>query len=181
MVVLQEDMFANNTSQNKETSGGISKAVKFEETLLTEQQKRDIKEAFSLFDNEGQGKLRTKELKIAMRSLGFEPKREEIRKILSDMNKESSEFLVYTDFVTIMSRKYTERDVMDEIRKAFQLFDDDNTGFITIKNLKRVAEKLGEKFKDEDLQEMIEEADKDGDGAINLEEFAFVMQKTNLY
>lgn len=174
-------MFQNNSSQSKDSTNTSSKAVKFEETLLTEQQKRDIKEAFNLFDYEGQGKLKTKELKVAMRALGFEPKREEVRKILTEMNRESSEFLSYNDFVSIMSQKYTEKDVMDEIRKAFQLFDDDNTGFITIKNLKKVAEKLGEKFKDEDLQEMIEEADKDGDGAISLEEFAFVMQKTNLY
>ncbi|XKL62560.1 hypothetical protein PGB90_002393 [Kerria lacca] len=172
-------MSLNNSNQTKETSN--SKVVKFEETLLTEQQKRDIKEAFSLFDYNGEGKLKTKELKVAMRALGFEPKREEVRKILMEVNKENSEFLSYNDFVTIMSRKLTEKDVMDEIRKAFQLFDEDNTGFITLKNLKRVAEKLGEKFKDEDLQEMIEEADKDGDGVINLEEFAFVMQKTNLY
>lgn len=169
-------MSPNNSTQLKDT-----KAVKLENSSLTEQQKRDVKEAFNLFDYDGQGKLKTKELKVAMRALGFEPKREEVRKILVDMNKDNAEFLTFDDFVTITSRKYTEKDVMDEIRKAFQLFDDDNTGFITIKNLKRVAEKLGEKFKDEDLQEMIEEADKDGDGAISLEEFAFVMQKTNLY
>ncbi|XP_065212486.1 uncharacterized protein LOC135840078 [Planococcus citri] len=174
-------MFSSNSNQSKDSMNTSSKAVKFEETLLTEQQKRDIKEAFNLFDYEGQGKLKTKELKVAMRALGFEPKREEVRKILQDMNREGNEFLSYNDFVSIMSQKYSEKDVMDEIRKAFQLFDDDNTGFITVKNLKRVAEKLGEKFKDEDLQEMIEEADKDGDGAISLEEFAFVMQKTNLY
>lgn len=168
-------------SPNNSTHLKDMKAVKLENSSLTEQQKRDVKEAFNLFDYDGQGKLKTKELKVAMRALGFEPKREEVRKILVDMNKENAEFLTFDDFVTIISRKYTEKDVMDEIRKAFQLFDDDNTGFITIKNLKRVAEKLGEKFKDEDLQEMIEEADKDGDGAISLEEFAFVMQKTNLY
>ncbi len=172
-------MSPKNTPQIKEKS--ICDSAKFEETLLTEQQKRDIKNAFTLFDCDGRGKLKTKELKVAMRALGFEPKREEVRKILVDMGKEGSEFLTYDDFVSIMSRKYTEKDVMEEIRKAFQLFDDDNTGFITLANLKKVAEKLGEKFKDEDLQEMIDEADKDGDGAISLEEFAFVMQKTNLY
>lgn len=162
-------------------SNHTEKKAKTEDISLTEQQKRDVKDAFNLFDTEGEGKLRTKDLKVAMRALGFEPKREEIRKILVDVKKENNEHLTYDDFVNIMSRKFTEKDVMDEIRKAFQLFDEDNSGFITLNNLKRVAEKLGEKFKDEDLQEMIEEADKDGDGKINLEEFAFVMQKTNLY
>jgi centrin-1 len=152
-----------------------------DDTSLTEQQKRDVKEAFDLFDYDKEGKLKSKELKVAMRALGFEPKREEVRKLLIDIKKENAEYLTLNDFAEIMSRKFTERDVMDEIRKAFQLFDEDNTGFITVKNLKKVAEKLGEKFKDEDLQEMIDEADKDGDGSISLEEFAIVMQKTNLY
>ena len=163
--------------QSKNTTETANK----DEIPLTEQQKRDIKEAFSLFDYNKENQLKSKELKVAMRALGFEPKREEVRKILIDMNKENADYLTLDDFMEIMSRKYTERDVMDEIRKAFQLFDDDNTGLITLDNLKKAAEKLGEKFKDEDLREMIDEADKDGDGCINLEEFATVMQKTNLY
>lgn len=55
--------------------------------------------------------------------------------------------------------------------QAFKLFDDDNTGFITLKNLKRVAKELGENLTDEELQEMIDEADRDGDGQINEDEF----------
>jgi len=75
----------------------------------------------------------------------------------------------------------SERDSKEEILKAFRLFDDDETGKISFKNLKRVAAELGEKISDEELMEMIEEADRDGDGEINEEEFLRIMKKTNLY
>ena len=78
-------------------------------------------------------------------------------------------------------RAQSERDSKEEILKAFRLFDDDDTGKISFKNLKRVAAELGEKIYDEELMEMIDEADRDGDGEINEEEFLRIMKKTNLY
>lgn len=65
--------------------------------------------------------------------------------------------------------------------KAFRLFDDDNTGKITLRNLKRVARELGETMTDDELQEMIDEADRDGDGEISEEDFIRIMKKTNLF
>lgn len=75
----------------------------------------------------------------------------------------------------------SEKDSKEEILKAFKLFDDDNTGKISFKNLKRVAKELGENLTDEELQEMIDEADRDGDGEINEAEFLRIMKKTSLY
>jgi hypothetical protein len=58
----------------------------------------------------------------------------------------------FEEFLQMMTSKMGERDSNEEIMKAFKLFDDDNTGFITLKNLKRVAKELGENLTDEELQ-----------------------------
>lgn len=167
------------TSKKQATSGVRKKgAPKFE---LTAEQKNDIKEAFDLFDPDGTGKIATKELKVAIRALGFEPKKEEIKKLIADVDPDGLGTLSFEEFLNLMSVKMSEKDTKEEVLKAFRLFDSDDTGKITFKNLKRVAEELGENLTDEELQEMIDEADKDGDGEISQEEFLRIMKKTCVY
>ncbi|TPX33978.1 hypothetical protein SmJEL517_g03191 [Synchytrium microbalum] len=148
---------------------------------LTPEQKQEIREAFDLFDTDGSGTIDAKELKVAMRALGFEPKKEEIRRMIAEIDKNGSGSIDFAEFLELMASKMSEKDSREEILKAFRLFDDDDTGKITFKNLKRVARELGENLTDEELQEMIDEADRDGDGEINEEEFLRIMKKTNLY
>ena len=150
-------------------------------TELTEEQKQEIKEAFDLFDTDGSGNIDSKELKVAMRALGFEPKREEIKKLISEVDKDGSGVIDFPEFLDMMTAKMQERDPREEMMKAFRLFDDDETGKISFKNLKRVAKELGENMTDDEIAEMIEEADRDGDGEIGEEEFMRIMRKTNLF
>eukprot|EP01027_Heterolobosea_sp_BB2_P008623 GEZU01012796.1.p1 GENE.GEZU01012796.1~~GEZU01012796.1.p1 ORF type:complete len:200 (-),score=46.76 GEZU01012796.1:163-681(-) len=148
---------------------------------LTEEQKNEIQEAFDLFDTDGSGTIDAKELKVAMRALGFEPKKEEIKKMIADIDKDGSGTIDFNEFLELMTAKMSEKDSREEILKAFRLFDYDETGKISFANLKRVATELGENMTDEELQEMIDEADRDGDGEISEEEFLRIMKKTNLY
>lgn len=67
---------------------------------------------------------------------------------------------------------------MEEILKAFQLFDSDNSGKISVKHLKKVAKDLGENLSDDELQAMIDEFDVDKDGLISQQEFVGIMTST---
>merc|ERR1712211_49219 len=147
---------------------------------LSEEQVGQITQAFELFDTDGSGTIETQELKIAMRLWDLSQSRKRLTKwsamlMMMGLGQSISQNL------DMMAHKILNRDPIEEINKAFKLFDDDNTGKVTFKNLKRVAKELGERLTDEELQEMIDEADRDGDGEVNNEEFQRIMKKTNLF
>merc|ERR1712178_537838 len=87
---------------------------------LTEEQKQEIKEAFDLFDTDGSGEIDSKELKVAMRSLGFEPTNEEIIRMIEEVDDDNSGSMQYTEFLTLMTDKMLNRDPKDDMLKAFR-------------------------------------------------------------
>merc|ERR1712176_1449204 len=136
-----------------------------------------------LFDTDGTGTIEAKELKVALRALGFEPKKEELKKLVSDLDKSSSQSgqgnLDFNEFLEIMTAKMSEKDSKEQIQKAFQLFKGPS-GKISFEDLKAGAKELGEMMSDEELQEMIREADKDEDNEVSEEEFMRIIRKSTL-
>jgi centrin-3 len=63
-----------------------------------------------------------------------------------------------------VTERILSRDPLEEIRKAFKLFDEDGTGRISLRNLRHIAMELGENIDDDELRAMIDEFDLDGDG-----------------
>jgi centrin-1 len=98
-----------------------------------------------------------------MRALGFKANKEELNKIISNADKGQEGKIEFSEFLDIMTVKKAESDPKERMLQVFRLFDDDETGKISFKNLKRVAQELGENVTDEEIQEMIYYADRDGD------------------
>merc|ERR1712093_565155 len=142
---------------------------------MSADQKKEVKEAFDLFDTDGSGAIDAKELKVAMQALGFEPSNDEIAKMMADIDGNATVEL--EEFIEMMEGKMSDKDPVEEMKKAFKTFDDDNTGKITFKNMQRVAKELGETLSDADIQDVIDECDRDGDGGINESEFLRIMER----
>merc|ERR1711879_903585 len=119
---------------------------------LTEEQMEEIREAFGLFDADASGMIDVRELKAAMRALGFEVKNEELKKMVTDVDNDGNCTIEFAEFLMMMTAKMGEKDT-------------------------REAEELGENIDDEELQDMINQADRDGDGEINIDEFYRIMKK----
>ena len=142
---------------------------------LTEEQIAEFKEAFSLFDKDGDGTITTKELGTVMRSLGQNPTEAELQDMINEVDADGNGTIDFPEFLTMMARKMKDTDSEEEIVEAFKVFDKDGNGFISAAELRHVMTNLGEKLTDEEADEMIREADVDGDGQINYEEFVKMM------
>ncbi|CAD6212479.1 unnamed protein product [Miscanthus lutarioriparius] len=146
---------------------------------LTAQKRKEIKEAFDLFDIDGSGTIDAKELNVAMRALGFEMTPEQISQMIAEVDKDGSGTIDFDEFVDMMTDKMGERDARDALHKAFRIIDQDANGKISDMDIQRLAIETGERFTLDEVREMIEAADENGDGEIDLDEFMKMMKRTN--
>ncbi|KAH0603439.1 uncharacterized protein H6S33_007761 [Morchella sextelata] len=144
---------------------------------LSEDQVSEFKEAFSLFDKDGDGQITTKELGTVMRSLGQNPSESELQDMINEVDADNNGTIDFPEFLTMMARKMKDTDSEEEIREAFKVFDRDNNGFISAAELRHVMTSIGEKLTDDEVDEMIREADQDGDGRIDYNEFVQLMMQ----
>ena len=144
---------------------------------LTDEQKREIKDAFSTFQDDG---ILPEELKTAMQTLGFDANNQEVLKILDKIDSKKGP-LKFDDFMDVMIEKTVDKDPEVEMRKAFKVLCEEGTDKITLKSLSKICADLGEKIGEEELQEMITEADKDQDEEVGEDDFVKIMQKTGMF
>mmetsp|Transcript_7022 Transcript_7022/g.11316 ORF Transcript_7022/g.11316 Transcript_7022/m.11316 type:complete len:176 (+) Transcript_7022:67-594(+) len=155
---------------------------------LSDEQKQELKLDFDAFDEDGSGAIDQRELRVMLKAMGFDHfTKEEVMDMLMEVDEDGSGEIEFPEFAKMMGGKYTNRDPKREILKAFELFEEKDPEFdlmpgkITFEGLRKLADDLGETLTDEEIREMIEEADRTGDGSVSQEEFIRVMRRTGLY
>ncbi|KAH7963312.1 hypothetical protein HPB52_020535 [Rhipicephalus sanguineus] len=131
-----------------------------------------LREVFALFDKDGNGEISPDELGVVMRACGQNPTQAEIEEMIAKADTDGNGTISFPEFVAMMREPPTE----ETIRQAFMMIDKDGKGFITASDLRYVImTDLGEQVTDEEIDEMLREADMDGDGQISYQEFVAVM------
>merc|ERR1711908_79836 len=88
---------------------------------LTDEQLDEIREAFSLFDSDASGMIDVRELKAAMRALGFEVKNEELKKMVMDVDNDGNGTIEFAEFLQMMTGKIGEKDTREDIDEFYRI------------------------------------------------------------
>lgn len=145
---------------------------------LTEVEISELKDAFALFDKNNDGFINFPELKDIVVSLGNNPSDSEIERMIHELDADGDGSIDFPEFLIFMSKNFKKRarrSVCEELKDAFNVFDRNGDGYITHEEMKRVLDEFEENLSDKDVAEMIKEADQDGDGKINYQEFIAAM------
>lgn len=97
--------------------------------------------------------------------------------MINEVDADGAGAIDFPEFLTMMARKTKDTDSEEEIREAFKVFDRDAKGSISAAELRHVLTSIGEKLTDDEVDEMIREADEDGDGRIDYNEFVQLMMQ----
>ncbi|MCO5578680.1 hypothetical protein L7F22_032524 [Adiantum nelumboides] len=98
---------------------------------LSGEQISEFKEAFSLFDKDGDGNITTRELGTVMRSLGQNPTEAELQEMINEVDADGNGTIDFPEFLNLMARKMKDTDSEEELKEAFKVFDKDQNGFIS--------------------------------------------------
>ncbi|KAF1796263.1 putative calmodulin [Mucor lusitanicus] len=137
----------------------------------------ETREAFMLFDKDSNGTIDTSELGAVMRSLNMNPTDTELKDMINEVDGNGNGSIEFEEFVAMLSRKRRGSEIQEEIKETFRVFDRDGNGYISESELRHIMASVGEKLTEDELNVMLREADVDGDGQINYEEFVKMLAK----
>ncbi|XP_012453866.1 calmodulin-like protein 8 [Gossypium raimondii] len=143
--------------------------------IISEEQIVEFKEAFCLFDKDGNGCVTVEELAMVIGSLDRYPTEEELHDMITEFDADGDGAVEFAEFFNLMAKKMKETDAEEELQEAFKVFDKDQNGYISANELRHVMINLGEKLSDKEVEQMIKEADLDGDGQVNYDDFVKLM------
>lgn len=138
---------------------------------LSDEQIAEYKDAFSLFDRDGNGIITTRELGAIMRSLGFNPTEEELQAMINAVDYDGNGVIDFPEFVKLMEiqKKPDEREA--DMMLAFRIFDADNKGYIESAELRYILLNMDKRIPQEEIKELMEIADLERDRKISYQEF----------
>uniref|UniRef100_A0A0A9ZIZ1 Caltractin n=1 Tax=Lygus hesperus TaxID=30085 RepID=A0A0A9ZIZ1_LYGHE len=147
---------------------------------LKSYQIEELKEAFNILEN-GMELIDISHISTIIRACGFEQNNEEIKEILEEIKPVNEGFLNLNELIRVFEIKLKRQDPLEDIRRAFKVFDWENAGVITLNNLKEISKCVGEELHEEEMKEMISAADKTHSGKVTMDNFVKLITRKDYF
>lgn len=142
-----------------------------------------FREAFSLFDSDNSGSITAEELGTVLRSMGLFPSDDDCKVMVAELDNDNTGSIAFDEFLHLMVAQLKEQekqkeqhDLVEEFVLAFKALDSDGNGYVDAAELRHKMQNHGSmRLSDEECDEMLREADINGDGKLDYEEFVRMM------
>ena len=149
-----------------------------EQKVVSSSEGDDIKEAFELFDSNGDGRINAREIRSAMQSICYDEKNPTVYEVMTELDNprnKNSGGATFNDFCQTVNYRVPEKETTEDLRKVFNLFlDDPNSSTTSLESIKRVADELGENIEEIELNAMLNKASKSG-ARLTFDDFVAIM------
>ncbi|WVQ81872.1 hypothetical protein IAT38_003999 [Cryptococcus sp. DSM 104549] len=160
----------------REPSGGAY-------TMFTPQQVKQFKEAFTMIDQDGDGRVTEGDLKVMLSNLGQTPTPELLNSLLTSRpgsskptNAAASDGVNFTQFLSMMGEHLLQLDPEQDLVDAFACFDDGDKGWVDVKEMRKWLGDIGDRMEDWEIERLFKGPFTDRQGRFNYPEFAKVLR-----
>lgn len=132
------------------------------------------KDIFTLFDKKGQGSISKQLFGDYLRAIGYNPTNQLTDQILSQGN--APDQLTLDEISGMIKQNEAELNAtttgkVEDFIKAFQVFDKENTGKVSVGDIRYMLTSLGERLSDEEVDELLKGVEVDSDGGVDYRKF----------
>ncbi|GMS78836.1 hypothetical protein PENTCL1PPCAC_1011, partial [Pristionchus entomophagus] len=143
----------------------------------TDEELQEYRQVFNMFDTDRSGAIGLEELEAAMRNLGLEQTRDELDKIIDEVDQRGNHEIDFDEFCEVMRRLYEKKSSWNEvIQQCFAVFDRSEAGCISKRDFHYVLREFGDITDNTIIEEIFNEVDVDGNGVIDADEFSYMVR-----
>lgn len=125
-------------------------------TDLTEEQLLEFKDAFSLFDQVGDGKVDKSQVPGLLRSVGLNPLKQDLDKVKENLKSMREKRVTFEEFLPIyVTLAKKQAGSAEEFTEALKMFDRDGNGYISSAELRRMLTALGDKLTEAQAEHIV--------------------------
>ncbi|KAI3756616.1 hypothetical protein L1987_56438 [Smallanthus sonchifolius] len=164
--------------QQQQIQDDIVSSVSPVSSVSSRMNPEELQRIFQMFDKNGDGRITKQELNDSLQNMNIFISDTDVVQLIEKIDVNGDGCVDLEEFGDLYKTIMDDREDEEDMMEAFNVFDQNRDGFISVEELRSVLESLGVKQgrKSDDCRRMIMKVDVDGDGMVSFSEFKEMMR-----